>query len=134
MAASMTLPAKAQESEQIDIAPTSCEKEIEEPQFFGMIVESAAIPMGGMDKFFKAINAELKYPKGFTGSGKVFVGFVVDTLGRISDVKVLKGFTEWADKEAVRVLTTLNYPFTPGRQRGKAVRVQMVLPVVFNKL
>jgi hypothetical protein len=133
MAASLTLPAKAQEGKQIDIAPTVCEEEIEEPLFIGMIVETAATPVGGMEKFYEAINADLTYPEEFTGRGRVFVEFDIDTLGKITDIKVVRGLNEWTDKEAVRVLYTINYPFVPARQRGKAVRMRMVLPIEFFK-
>lgn len=132
MAASLTLPAKAQEGEQIDVAPTSCKKEIEDPPFLGMIIETPAEPVGGMKKFYEAINAGLTYPEEFSGQGRVFVEFNIDTLGKMTDIKVVKGFNEWANNEAVRVLALLNYPFIPARQRGKAVRMKMVIPIAFH--
>lgn len=134
MAASLTLPAKSQEGQQTDIRATSCEWEIEEPLFLGIVLESAATPVGGMQKFFEAINAELTYPKQFCGRGKVFVEFDIDTLGKMTHIKVVKGFNEWADTEAVRVLYKLNYPFIPARQRGQAVKMRMVLPITFHKM
>jgi protein TonB len=50
----------------------------------------------------------------------------------MKDVRLIKGFNELADKEAVRVLSTLNYPFNPGRQRGKPVKTRLVIPITFD--
>jgi hypothetical protein len=50
----------------------------------------------------------------------------------MKDVRLIKGFNKLADKEAVRVLSTLNYPFNPGGQRGKPVKTRLVLPIMFD--
>jgi protein TonB len=62
--------------------------------------------------------------------GTVFVTFVVERDGNITDVRVLRGVGGGLDEEAVRVVR--NMPrWTPGRQRGQAVRVQFNLPIRF---
>jgi TonB family protein len=109
------------------------EREIEEDTFFGSIVEVQAEPIGGYKKFFDALANEIKYPNGLTIRGKTFVQFTIDTTGRMSDIKIVKGLTDLADQEAIRALKTLDYPFTPGRQRNKPVKTKMVMPVVFDK-
>lgn len=107
-----------------------CEKE--EDVFFGMIVEEQAAPVGGYKKFYDAIANTIKFPEGLTEKGKTFIEFTIDTTGRMTDVKVIKGFNELADKEAVRIFSILNYPFEPGRQRNKPVRTRLVLPIMFD--
>ena len=64
-------------------------------------------------------------------NGRVFVTFVVETDGRVTDIKVLRGIGGGCDEEAVRVVK--NMPkWDPGKQRGKPVRVQFNLPIKFT--
>ena len=63
--------------------------------------------------------------------GKVFVQFVVDRDGSITDVVVVRGIGGGCDEEAIRVVK--NSPsWKAGKQRGKNVRVRMVLPITFK--
>ncbi len=63
--------------------------------------------------------------------GRVFVTFVVDKDGSIADVKILRGIGGGCDEEAIRVIE--NMPkWIPGKQRGKDVRVQFNMPIVFK--
>ena len=109
------------------------DRETESDVFFGSIVETMAEPLGGYKKFIEALAKEIKYPDSLTSNGKTFVQFTIDTTGHMIDISVIKGFNDFADKEAVRALKTLNYPFIPGRQRNKPVNMRMVIPVVFDK-
>lgn len=97
------------------------------------IVETPATPVGGMQAFYDYVAENLKYPDNALRigvSGKVFVQFVVEKDGTLTDVKVLKGIHESCDSEAVRVVR--NAPkWEPGKQRGRAVRVYQRLPIVF---
>ena len=81
-----------------------------------MIVETQAEPIGGYKKFFEAVANKMTWPTGLNEKGRSFVEFSIDTAGQIMDVKLVKGFNVLADKDAVRVLSTLNYPFNPGRK------------------
>jgi protein TonB len=63
-------------------------------------------------------------------SGTVVIGFVVDSDGKVTQVKVLKGISPTADAAAVHAVEQLP-PFTPGRQGNKPVRVRMTVPVRF---
>jgi len=135
IATSLTIPAIGQEVIKGDSLLKACEKietEKEEEVFLGMIVETQAEPIGGYKKFFEAIADKMNYPAGLNEKGKSFVEFSIDSVGQMKDVKLVKGFNELADKEAVRVLSTLNYPFNPGRQRGKTVRTRLVIPIMFD--
>jgi TonB family protein len=98
------------------------------------VVEEQPQPIGGTDAFYKYIGSEIRYPlqaRRMGIEGKVFVTFVVEKDGTLSGVKAVKGIGAGCDDEAVRVVQ--NAPgFTPGTQRGKPVRVQMTLPVLFK--
>lgn len=62
--------------------------------------------------------------------GRVIVQFVVTEQGTVENPQVIRGIGGGCDKEALRAVTTAK--FEPGRQRGKAVRVQYSLPVTFR--
>ena len=75
---------------------------------------------GGPAKLLEYVQKNLKYPMMARESdiqGKVFVGFVVEKDGSISNVKVLRGIGGGCDEEAVRVVQSLP-KFKPGKQRG----------------
>lgn len=63
--------------------------------------------------------------------GKVYVSFVVEEDGSISTTKIERGVDPILDKEAIRVIESMP-KWTPGYQRGQAVRVKFTLPVVFK--
>jgi len=63
--------------------------------------------------------------------GKVFVQYVVETDGSLSNVKALRGPGYGAEEESVRVIST-SPKWKPGIQNGKAVRVQYTVPVNFS--
>jgi len=62
--------------------------------------------------------------------GKVFVKFVVDSKGRVTDVTILSPVDPALDNEALRVITSSPL-WTPGKQRSKPVKVQFVFPINF---
>jgi len=59
------------------------------------------------------------------------VTFVVERNGSVTDVRVLRGIGGGCDEEAIRVVQNMPQ-WTPGKQRGKSVRVQYNLPVKFT--
>jgi protein TonB len=63
--------------------------------------------------------------------GKVFVQFVINKDGSISDVVAIKGIGAGCDEEAVRIIQS-SPQWTPGKQRGKPVKQRMVLPITFK--
>jgi protein TonB len=98
------------------------------------IVEESAAPKGGMAAFYKYVGDKMKYPpqaRRMGIDGKVFVEFVINKDGSISDVKAVKGIGAGCDEEAVRVVQGAP-AWTPGKQRGKPVKQRMVLPITFK--
>lgn len=89
---------------------------------------------GGMPAMFEFLMENMQYPKDAEKQkveGRVMVMFVVETDGSISDVKVAKKTFPSLDAEAVRVVQSMP-KWTPGRDKGKVVRVQYTLPVSFR--
>ena len=88
---------------------------------------------GGEMKLLEYIAMNVKYPdiarqKGI--SGRVFVTFIVEPDGSISNVGILKGIGSSCDQEAYRVVKAMP-KWKPGEKDGKKVRVSYMLPVNF---
>jgi protein TonB len=118
--------------EEITIAPVVEEKE-DVDQIF-LVVEESASPKGGMAAFYKFVSEKMKYPaqaRRMGVEGKVFVEFVINRDGSITDVKAIKGIGAGCDEEAVRVVQSAP-PWNPGKQRGKPVRQRYVVPIIFK--
>ena len=108
-------------------------EEYVEEEVFLSVEENPEFP-GGPAKLLEYVQKNLKYPMMARESdiqGRVFVGFVVEKDGSISNVRVLRGIGGGCDEEAVRVVQSLP-KFKPGKQRGNPVRVQYTLPIVFK--
>ncbi len=110
------------------------EEEFEEEQVF-YIVEDMPTFNGGKPEveFRKYIAQNLRYPEiaAENGiSGRVIVQFAVNKNGRVVDAVVVAGVDPALDKEAIRVVMT-SPPWTPGKQRGKAVKVLFTFPINF---
>ncbi len=105
----------------------------QEGDIFTVVEQMPRFP-GGDDARIKFLKENIKYPdearkQGI--SGTVFVSFVVEKDGSISNVKLLRGIGGGCDKEALRVVSMLpNYE--PGLQDGKPVRTQFNLPISFK--
>lgn len=98
------------------------------------IVEDQPAPPGGMGAFYKYVGKSMKYPKQARRmgvEGRVFVQFVVDQAGNLTEVKAIKGIGAGCDEEAVRVLKAAP-KWKPGKQRGRPVKVRMILPITFK--
>lgn len=109
------------------------EEEVVEAEVFTIVEEMPSYPGGDM-KMYEYLGKNIKYPQIARESGiqgRVFVNFVVEPDGSVSNVKVLRGIGGGCDEEAIRVVKSMP-KWKPGKQRGKAVRVSYTLPVVFK--
>jgi len=83
---------------------------------------------GGMEKFYKYVGKNYQVPEEEGLKGKVFVSFVVEKDGSLTDIKVIRDIGFGTGKEAIRVLKSCP-KWTPGEQNGKKVRVLYSLPI-----
>ena len=107
---------------------------IEDGELFGRIVETMPLFRGGEQKLFEFLGNNLVYPKEAIEAGiegKVFVEFYIEKDGTVCDAKVLRGIGYGCDEEALRVIGLMP-KWSPGKQRGKAVRVRYTLPINFK--
>ena len=123
-------------TEDTEIAEIVFEEPVEEEETdeIFQIVENPATFKGGIGAFYAYVQKNMKYPSQAQRmglEGKVFVEFVVGKDGKITDVRVLRGIGAGCDEEAIKVLK--NSPaWQAGKQRGRAVRQRMVLPITFK--
>ncbi|KOH45052.1 energy transducer TonB [Sunxiuqinia dokdonensis] len=117
----------------IEVAPViQEEEEADEGQVFFIVEDMPEFP-GGELALRKFIANSIKYPviaqeNGI--QGKVYVNFVVDTDGSITNARIARGVDNSLDKEALRVVNTLP-KWKPGQQRGKPVKVSYTVPINF---
>ena len=107
------------------------EEEVEE--IFTIVEDQPEFP-GGIGAFYKYVATNLRYPaqaRRMGIAGKVFVQFVVEKDGRLTDVQILKGIGAGCDEEALRVIKK-SKAWKPGRQRGRPVKVRMIIPINFR--
>jgi TonB family protein len=101
-------------------------------EVFTEVEEMPSFP-GGDEARVRFMIENIKYPENAKKNGiqgKVFVQFIVEKDGKITNVKVIRGFNKECDEEAVRVIKLMP-KWNPGKQKGQAVRVQFVLPIKF---
>ena len=120
------------EIEDIIFDDTPAEEEVDK---IFQIVEDEAEPKGGIQAFYDYVGKALsdKYPrqaKRMGIEGAVFVQFVIEKDGSLTDVQAVKGIGGGCDEVAVEVVK--NAPaWNPGRQRGQAVRSRRIIPIRF---
>ena len=98
------------------------------------IVEQMPQYTGGEEAMMKYVAENIKYPqeaKDKNISGRVFIGFVIEKDGSVSNVKVVRGIGGGCDEEAVRVIKEMP-KWKPGMQKGKPVRVNYMMPIFFK--
>lgn len=108
------------------------ETEKSEEASFTIVDQMPEYP-GGNEAMIQYLSSNIVYPDAMKKAGlqgTVFVGFIVEKDGIISEVKVLKGIGGGCDEEAVRVISEMP-AWKPGMQEGKAVRVQYTLPIKY---
>jgi len=98
-----------------------------------VIVEDMPAFPGGEDARRRFLAENINYPsqariEGIQGT--IYISFIIDTTGIVTSVKVLRGIGGGCDEEAVRVVKLMP-KWNPGKQKGKAVRVQFNMPMQF---
>ena len=117
----------------INIDTIAIDEDEEVGELAGLVAADAGFP-GGEDALYDFIAKNLKYPQAAKDSniqGKVFVQFVVEKDGSITNAKVLRDIGGGCGEEALRVVKMMP-KWKPGEIRGTKYRVQCTLPVKFE--
>ncbi|HRG58788.1 MAG TPA: energy transducer TonB [Bacteroidia bacterium] len=106
-----------------------------ENETFTIVDQMPEFP-GGQSALMKYLSSNINYPENCRKmgvEGKVYLKFIVDKLGNITHVQVLRGVPDGQllEKEAIRVVQSMP-KWTPGKQSGKAVDVYFTLPIAFK--
>ena len=89
---------------------------------------------GGEEAMMKFISDNIKYPeidRELGSQGRVYVQFVVEKDGSLSNLEIMRGVSKTIDREAKRVIRLMP-KWMPGEIRGKAVRSRSLLPIKFT--
>ena len=98
------------------------------------IVDEMPEYLGGVEAMMKYVSENVQYPqeaKDKDIAGRVFISFVVEKDGSVSNVEVKRGIGGGCDEEAVRVISAMP-KWKPGIKDGKPVRVSYMMPIVFK--
>jgi TonB family protein len=135
---SITLPAKliAQEPEKampVKKENATKEKSVQNGDVFTVVEKMPSYP-GGEEARIKFFAENIKYPqearnKGITGT--VYVTYVVEKDGSITNVKIIRGIGGGCDEESVRVVSSMP-KWNPGMEKGKPVRTQFNIPIKYS--
>ena len=112
----------------ISLPPPPPPAEEEEEEFF-VVVENMPELKGGL----AGLQKKVKYPEMATRAGiegRVTIQFIVNEKGEVENPRVIRGIGGGCDEEALRAVSQAK--FKPGMQRGRPVRVQYSLPIVFK--
>ena len=102
--------------------------------FIYNVVEKDPEFPGGIEALYKYLAENIKYPeqaKTEGVQGKVYVSFVIEADGSVTNANVIRSIGGGCDEEALRVVQAMP-KWTPGMQHGQPVRVQFNLPVIFK--
>ena len=100
---------------------------------FTTVEQEPSFP-GGINSFSKFLVANIKYPsqaRAKNVEGKVFISFIVEENGSLSDIKIVRDIGYGCGKEALRVMK-LSPKWKPGIQNGHKVRVQYTIPISYT--
>lgn len=108
--------------------------EIKDEDLIFKIVEEKPIFPGGQAEMMKYISKNLIYPqiaKEIGIQGRVIVSFVIEKDGSLTNIKVAKDIGGNCGEEAVRIIKSMP-KWTPGKNKGKVVRTQISIPIIFS--
>lgn len=126
---------EADQDTEIDIVEfDEDEEEVDEEQIF-FVVEDMPMFQGQDNGAFRTyIHQNLKYPliaQENGVSGRVFVQFDISVTGEVTNIVVVRGVDPSLDREAIRVVKS-SPKWTPGKQRGRPVKVRFTFPIAFQ--
>ncbi len=134
-----------EEDEVVEVPEITEEEEVVEQEIFTVVedmpkfkgcekLSGDAATQCTMQKI-QAYTAKVDYPQIAIDNdieGKVYIRFVVDAKGKVSEVKLLRGVDKLLDNAALKHIKNMPTFASPGKQRGKAVKVQYNIPIVFK--
>lgn len=115
------------------VTSTAVQKEVIDNEVYQVVEDMPVFP-GGNNEIARYLVNNIQYPIEALENGvmgRVLVQFIVEKDGSVSNAKVVRAVHPLLDKEALRVVNSMP-KWTPGKQRGKAVRVKYTIPITFK--
>lgn len=95
-------------------------------------VEVKPVFPGGSEELYRFIKENYKIPETAGLKGKIYITFIIEKDGSLSDIKVIRDLKHGTGEEAIRVLKIVPH-WIPGKQNGKAVRVLYSMAIPINQ-
>ena len=117
-----------------DVSETSSQEVVVGQDSIHRVTEVMPQYPGEPNEMMKYIQENIKYPQSAKDNkieGRVFVSFVVEKDGSITNAAVMRGIDKECDAEALRVVASMP-KWTPGQQDGKNVRTQFTIPIYYK--
>lgn len=130
---STTTPSSGLSSETSLTSSQTAESSTENEKIYDVAEVMPEFP-GGQSALFKFLSANVSYPELAMKNGiqgRVIVSFVVERDGSITNAQVMKSVDPSLDREALRLVRSMP-AWSPGKQKGVAVRVKYTIPVTFK--
>ena len=86
---------------------------------------------GGFQGLQQYLEENIQWPEGEPKYPKVYVSFLVNEDGTVTDVKIVKGINERFDNEALRVVSEMP-KWSPSKYMGKAIKQRCIIPIIFK--
>lgn len=99
----------------------------------GPHTEIAPEPKGGYSLFFKAVIDSLSNRHYSGVNGTFWIQFEITKEGKMNNIQLVKGESSRSNQQILEVFKSLDYPFSPAKQRGRPVPYQKVLPIKFEE-
>lgn len=115
----------------INIEDFTVDLDEEETIPFQLVEVKPTFNGGSTSEFSIWVMENIVYPKDFSEKVRVTVQFVINKDGNIVNPKILRGYNDEYDNEAIRVIT-MSPKWTPGQQMGKAINTVLTFPVIFE--
>lgn len=100
-----------------------------------VVLDRPPVFPGGIQKFLEEWAMNIQYPEDAFNkriSGRVFVSFIIDKYGKMSNFKILKSAAHGLDEEAIRALKSIPDYWFPGILNGNAVDIEVSYPISFK--
>lgn len=96
--------------------------------------DQQAVPAKGWDDYLNSLLRTIKYPadaKRKELAGEVYIEFIVETDGTLSNSRVVSGVGKELDNEALAAIISSPETWVPAKQNNQSVKQTLILPIVF---